>query len=463
MAGIGFILRKLTRRDDLLGIAQAYSHSALATSGPWLFTVLSLGIIILLGSTFGSLRELTEFRLIIIYNFAFTLVMTGPIVMVVTRHLADSIHNQRVTEIPAVMLGALILTFGSQCWIAAPFYLSFLSVDLPTRLAGMLNYFLIAAIWIVGVFLSALKDYRAISVTYMVGMAVGVVSSIVLVPLYSVAGMFGGFNIGLGLILFCLIARVFAEYPYKSRHPFDMLRSFGTYWDLALSGLVYNLAIWVDKWVMWYAPEREVAPAGLFSCPDYESAMFLAYLTIVPAMAAFTLRIETGFFEKYLMFYKDIQRHATYSRIEKDHQDLIQPLLEGARTFLVLQGGICFAGILFAPRLFETLRTSFGQNFGELGIFRLGLLGVFFHAGFLFLSIVLCYFDLRKAVLAIYTLFLATNLVFTWAAMRLGFAFYGYGYFLSAFVTFVAAFLLTAFYLNRLPYQTFIASNSSVQ
>src|ERR1035441_9184019 len=100
MAGIGFILRKLTRQDDLLGMARAFAHSTLATSGPWLFTVLSLGILILLGSTFGSLRELTEFRLIIIYNFAFTLVLTGPIVMVITRHLADSIHAQQVTDIP---------------------------------------------------------------------------------------------------------------------------------------------------------------------------------------------------------------------------------------------------------------------------------------------------------------------------------------------------------------------------
>lgn len=33
-------------------------------------------------------------------------------------------------------------------------------------------------------------------------------------------------------------------------------------------------------------------------------------------MAAFTLSIETGFFEKYARFYGDIQRHVAYSKIE---------------------------------------------------------------------------------------------------------------------------------------------------
>ncbi len=45
MAGIGFALRKLTRRDDLIGVIQGYAHSALAATGPWLFTVASLGAI----------------------------------------------------------------------------------------------------------------------------------------------------------------------------------------------------------------------------------------------------------------------------------------------------------------------------------------------------------------------------------------------------------------------------------
>lgn len=41
MAGIGFELRKLVERGDLLGLAEGYGYAALAASGPWIFTIRS--------------------------------------------------------------------------------------------------------------------------------------------------------------------------------------------------------------------------------------------------------------------------------------------------------------------------------------------------------------------------------------------------------------------------------------
>ena len=89
MAGIGFELRKLERRDDLLGLVEGYVHSALASTGPWLFTILSLSGVVMFGSRFVSVDEMTHFRLIVIYNFAFSLVMSSPIAMVSVRALPD--------------------------------------------------------------------------------------------------------------------------------------------------------------------------------------------------------------------------------------------------------------------------------------------------------------------------------------------------------------------------------------
>ncbi len=54
MAGIGFELNKLARRDDLMGIAGAYLHSAFAIAGPWLFTVVALACTTILYGASGS-------------------------------------------------------------------------------------------------------------------------------------------------------------------------------------------------------------------------------------------------------------------------------------------------------------------------------------------------------------------------------------------------------------------------
>jgi polysaccharide biosynthesis protein PelG len=458
MAGIGFELRKLLERDDLMGIAEGYGYAALATSGPWLFTVIALTSILFLSAAIQPPSTLDAFRLIIVYNFSFSLVLTAPAAVVMTRYLADSIHAKDVTQAPAALLGGLLLTYASSAPVAAAFYAWHAHLTRPARFAAFTDFLLIAGIWLVSVFLTALKDYRALVLSFGCGMAAGVLCAALFSAPWGVSGMLQGFNIGLAIILFSLTARILAEYPTRAEKLFIFLPYFRKYWDLALAAFAYNMAIWVDKWLMWLAPERQTLSIGFVCFPDYESATFLAYLSVVPAMAAFTLTIETRFFEKYTKFYNDIQRHVGYGRIESNRQELIQSLMEGARNFTVLQGSVCFTAILLAPQIIDLLDASFLQ----LGIFRLGLLGAFFHSGFLFLMIVLTYLDLRRVTLALSGLFLFSNCAFTLATLKLGFPYYGYGYFLSALLAFAAAFLAAGYFLERLPYQAFVRNNSSV-
>src|SRR5277367_5629790 len=98
MAGIGFVLRKLYKQDNLSGLAGACLHSAFASAGPWLFTVLALGAIAALGKSLVGVDVLFDFRVILIYNFSFSLVVSGPVFMVVTRYLSDAIYKRNVSN-----------------------------------------------------------------------------------------------------------------------------------------------------------------------------------------------------------------------------------------------------------------------------------------------------------------------------------------------------------------------------
>ncbi len=78
------------------------------------------------------------------------------------------------------------------------------------------------------------------------------------------------------------------------------------------------------------------------------------------------------------------------------------------------------------------------------------------------MAVVLAYFDLRRAMLSVYCVLLATNVVFTLVTLDLGFAYYGYGYFFSALVSFVVVAVMVGYYVSQLPYLTFVRNNSSV-
>lgn len=459
MAGIGFALRKLARRDDLLGILQGYAHSALVSTGPWVFTVLSLATISVVANGSMALEDLNTFRLVVIYNFAFSLVGTGPVLMVATRFLADQIFLKKVDGVVGMFLGALGILCVVQFPVVAGFYFFYIDADPAMQLLAVTNYMVVTGVWLVGIFLTALKDYGAITLAFAVGMVVAAVTALLLAPAWGGAGLLLGFTAGLAAILFALVARLLSEYPYRVERPFAFLSYFRRFWELSAAGLVLNLAIWVDKWIMWFAPERDLRVSGFISYPDYDTAMFLAYLTVIPAIAGFVVSVETSFFERYLHFYRDIQRHATFAQIEDNQRDLVSTVLRGLRNLVVLQGSITFLAIVLAPRLVAT----FGLPAAQLGMLRIGMLGSFFHALAVSLAVFLAYFDLRKPMLFVYVALLMTNVGFTLVTLRLGFPYYGYGYFLSALVTFAAAVIVLAYHLDRLPYLTFIRANTSVQ
>ncbi len=459
MAGIGFALKKLSRKDNLIGIFRAYTHATMASTGPWLFTALAIGSITLLYSEYFNNDLLTNFRVVVIYNFGFSLVCAAPVFMVITRYLADSIHKKDVTHTPTVLFISLILLNLCLLPVALIYYGWYVNLDIGMRINAIANLVLISSVWVLGVYMTALKDYTSVTRSFAVGMALAFVFAQLFKAPYGDVGMLVGFNIGNAWIVFSLIAKVLAEYPYKLTRGTELKKYYRKYWELAVGGLFYNMAIWVDKWVMWiYAPERVELPSKMIYFPDYDSGMFLAYLTIVPAMAVFLFSVETRFFERYQRFYYDILEHRPLATIRKNHQRIIDAIIDSTRNFLVVQGTVCVAAILLAAQIFAL----FNVNYLQMGIFRLGTLGSMFHVLVLFEMIVLSYFDCRKVTMWIQFFFLISNTVLTYISIGWGFPYYGYGYFLSSLLTFGLTSLVLYAHIQRLPYHAFITNNGSL-
>ncbi len=458
MAGIGFVLRKLMKKREISGVVLAYFHATLATCGPWLFTVAALGSFFILFKNWTPPSAVENFRAIILYNFSFSLVFSGPFIMITTRYLADCIYTKQLNNAPGLMLGALICLFAIALPIVSVFYLVYCNLPVVFALMAIANFLIIMGIWELSVFISAVKYYRSVTFSFLSGMVVAVLFASYLGSFFSSTGMLAGFNLGLSLILAILITLVFAEYPHTSQNLFGFLKYFKKYWELALSGLFYNLAIWIDKWIMWLAPEAQIMPNGLAMYPDYDSAMFAAYLTIIPGMAMFLVSQETAFYEVYLNYFRAIREHSNLKQIENTYRAIIDCVFQSGRNIILLQSAICTAAILLAPYVFELM----DMDFIKLGIFRYGVLGSTFQIFLVFLTIFLSYFDYRKGVLLIQTIFLLTNASFTYISIQLGFSFFGMGYFFSTLTTFLVAAIIVERYLQKLPFHTFITNNTSV-
>ncbi|WP_198374503.1 exopolysaccharide Pel transporter PelG [Neoroseomonas rubea] len=459
MAGIGFALRRLAREDSLNAGLRSQAHAVAVTSGPWLLTVLALGLVEVFASEWLGEDRHRLFSTVVVYNFAFSLVLTGPVVMVVTRRLADMLFARDVTEATGMLLGSLAVVFALQSAVGIPFYLFVVDMEPTERVLALFGFLLVGAVWLVSAFLSALKSYGSISLSFALGMGGGAALALQLAPTYGTVGLLAGFTIGLAVLVFSLVARVLAEYPAPAIRPFAFLPEMRRYWALALVGLLFGLATWVDKWIMWFAPGNVVLAGAMPTHPAYDSAMFLACLTMAPGAAMFLVVVETRFFEGYLRYYRGIANHATAQEIARNHSQILRILANGFRQVAVLQAAVCYLAMLAAPGLIGMARGGLEL----VPTFRFGVLGALCHGLMLFVVAILSYFDLRRSMLAVGATFLVLNAGLTWAALWLGVGYAGYGYFLASLLTLALAYALAARQLTQLPYMTFVVSNHGLR
>ena len=238
MAGIGLSLQKLTSRGSLTDVVQALGYSSLISCGPWLLTITCLAGITWLTALHIDLTIISQFSIIVIYNFSFSLVVFGPLMLIASRYLADSLYSRSINTIADLFLGSTAIVYAVSIAIAAPFY--FFATDLSPGLAAgaVVGYILISMIWVTSIFLHAVKNFGMFLLVFFIGMFIAFFFRVILGGYFHATGMLWGFNAGLFIIVYASIGIVFAQYGHDIKRPFKFLRYFGRYWDIAASGLV---------------------------------------------------------------------------------------------------------------------------------------------------------------------------------------------------------------------------------
>jgi len=464
VAGIGFALERLYRGASLGDRAASFAHASIVAAGPCLLFVLCIWLISATISELEGKTTIASFRALIIYSFALSFVVTAPIALVSARLISDQLHDRRVADVPAIML----VTFGFSAIliVACAVALFGLPLDLEpaTVIAAVVNCALIGLIWVACLFASVTRDYTSVTAFFALGTALavlGVTFGYNLRPELEI--MLWGFNVGLAATLFGLLARVIATFPFAVRASTTSLRALaravGLYWPIALGGLFGAVGAWVDKWVVWFSPHGSQIQYGLLHAPLYDSAMFLSYLVVIPAYAAFIIHLEVKFFRNYRLFYSNILEHATLGQIRAHGERLRDQTITSLSSITVPQLVVCALVALSAPALVDLLDMQFRQ----VGMLRLGAIGAGFQFLFITCSALTLYFDRRAVFLLLQLVFLVLNGGLTFALLALGPNYLGLGFLAASAISALIAYLALAKTLHRLEYLTFIANNPAVR
>ncbi|MHC4161250.1 MAG: exopolysaccharide Pel transporter PelG, partial [Planctomycetota bacterium] len=450
MAGVGFELRRMIEeRRGVMAKVRAYSCAGLISSGPWLMTILTLTLLNLAGPYLGGTEGYSLFRALVTYAFAFSLILQGIAQMAVTRRVADLLYTKRYDAVlPAfaattVAVGAVHALIGTAfcLWAGFSAVLSFLAVTL---------FAIIGMTWIALIWLTVVRQYDEVLRAYVYGTLVAMVGVVLLFLSRGTVGILAAYTAGQAFTLALLIRTIVRGMNASGGRDLSVFRSLVSFPLLVGVGLFYNAAIWVDKMIFWW--QDGIGPHSLVRYhPLYDTCSFLAYLTVVPALAVNLVRLETAFYERYRGYYGAILGGTPLGVIEDKRRRMLRNLEESLVRLLKTQGAITALVILFAPVICDTLKLPPIA----VRLFRLTCLGAFFHVLLLINILMQMYFDLRKQALATSLAFLALNGILAWWSVNRGVETYGIGYALASFMSLLLGYLLLYRSLDQLDYMTF--------
>jgi uncharacterized membrane protein len=453
MAGIGFELRRILQKDTYTATLRAYLYAGLISSGPWVLSIISvmlIGILSLGGIT--PENQVRQFLVSVTYLMATSLIITGGLQLCFTRFISDRLYQQQHKIILPNLLGVLCLitliigVLGS--------LLVFVLFDQTLLFCVLMvsNLVVLCNLWLVIIFLSGMKAYNRILLTMLVGYSLMICCGLLLRS-YDLNGLLSALLIGHASLLFMFLFDILREYPGERLIRFDFLDRRQVFVSLLATGLAYNAGVWVDKFLFWFNPltsEPVIGPLRMSLI--YDLPIFLAYLSVIPGMAVFLVRIETDFAETYERLYGAIRGGETLDHIYYLKDQMLLTIRQGLFEICKVQGITIVLLYLWAPNLLDWL----GISRHYLPLFYVDLVGVSIQVLFMALLNVFFYLDKRRIVLELTVLFFLLNAFLTILSQYLGPSFFGYGFALSLLITTFIGMLRLSSSLDKLEYETFM-------
>ena len=454
MAGIGFELRKLLKRDSYLSLLQTYAYAGIISSGPWVLSILSVIIIGIVSiSTVIPNILISQFQVCITYLIALSLIYTGLIQLAFTRYCADRIFEKEHYRLMPNLIGLLFLVtiLGGVVAFPATYFL-FPKNTLYFRLLFATTFVMLSAVWIGAILLSGLKAYKAILLNFASGYGTALALALFL-RMWGLEGLMLAFLIGQFVLLMGMLIVVFKNYPSRVMIEFDFLHKGRMYLSLVFIGLFYNLGIWADKFVFWFHPYTGSTVIGPLNASEiYDLPVFMAYLAILPGMAVFLVRMETDFVEYYDRYYDAVREGGSLSYIKEMKDEMVRMAREGIYDIIKIQAIATIAVFILGRTLLEWL----GIPTVFLPLLYIDVAGAGFQVVFLGILNIYFYLDRRRRALSLAMLFTVLNFLLSLLSIMMGPFYYGYGFAVSLCITIMCGLFVLDRDFTNLEYETFM-------
>ena len=436
MAGIGFELKKIYKKNTVAAHIRGGFYSIFVTIGHVLITIGVLMIVkTVLQDSFNSVHLEQLYSAIVVYSFIFPLIFTSGITIVLSRYIADKLWNRNNEDIASSILG--VMTLYVAVFSLPGILLLGSAQDLPLilKIVSYLLYMQMGLIYLLMTYVSALKNYKEIAQSFIIGM--GTVIGLVLITknfLYQnediVVYLICYFALGTLLTLIGLYTSVRKVFHQMNGNYFEFLLYFKKYPKLFFSNVAYTVTMYAHNFLFWSYPATKQQVSVFYFFEAFDLATAFAVYSILPAAVLFVVRTEVFFYDTYRA-YLDAINYGTGSEIKKRKQEMERSMWEEFLYSMEVQGLISMICLIIGMMLFKQM----GAPSLTLEVFPYLVFGIYL-LYFSFLGGTLMqYFENYDDSMRSFLLGLFLNLIFGQLTLMMGREFYGLGVVLSSFLT----------------------------
>ncbi|MDD3393952.1 MAG: exopolysaccharide Pel transporter PelG [Anaerotignum sp.] len=452
MAGIGFELKKLFEKKGLFAIARAYGYSGIVCTGPML-----LGILLLLGikllSIYGgaSVHHSELLNCMITYTLVASLLISNLLSMVSTRFLADALYEDKDNLVMPCYYGSISIMLVLGCVIYGIF-LWYAGIPVLYQFLCLFLFAELVVVWTQINFLTAVKDYKGILLTFLFAIILVFMSGFLLLNIGcpTIFALLLSVTLGYGIMMVWYHMLLIDHFPQGKGSAFYFLRWVDRYPALTFLSEFLVLGLFVHIILMWYGPIGFQVQGLFYGAPTYDIPAEVAFLSILITTVNFVTSVEVNFYPKYYTYFSLHNQGGCITDIEQVELEMFQTLAkELSYTFikqLLTTVFFIILGAVFIPKLPLYFSDDMMRNYQIL------CLGYAFYA--IGNCVMLCslYFSDNSGALLSGFFFALISIGGTIFFMNNEQRYYGVGFLLAGFVYTIISLLRLEYFLKRLKY-----------
>jgi uncharacterized membrane protein len=454
MAGIGFEIKKLFNNKGVFSAVGGYFFAMFASVGPVLCTTAYMLIIRTIFRDAGLSTYKQSLMLGgLMYAFLGALLISSLINMVLSRYVADSLYTGNEQKIFPSLLGAMALCVTICGLVGFPLMII---LDLPPLFELLLYFHLVSMslAYIVMVYVSAVKDYFKVSLSFLLGTGIGATLALLLIigfKLDIIYSLLLATVVNFSFTTIMLVYYVNTFFKERDKSYFDFLRYFKKFPSLIFISFFYMLSLFIHNILIWTTDIAMNVEDIFYMAPSYDFPAFIALMMVLPAMVIFVVKTETSFFEDYKEYIKMLSGGGTLKDLDAAAKDMITNMYNKLLQLVQVQLIITCIAIVASRYFFPLI------GLGDESITFFGYLAVGYFCIIILhiISTIILYFDDRKSAFSIMATFLVSHILCVAASIYIGEKVYGLGTAVSGIITLAFAFIKLKSVLSDLNYRLY--------